>query len=169
MPGGVYVEENNKYKIDCTNAIWSTDQIHFDYVATHSLLSDVDFVIETEDIIYLVEYKNSNLPYAANPDAFQPNTQKKVEKIARKYYDSLHYLKMHDSHKPVKYIYVVDYPNAGQTDRMLLRDKITDLLPFQLQIGSPIKLISGFDVLSIDEWNAHSEYSRFPLIPVQAT
>jgi hypothetical protein len=164
MPGGIYTEENGVYQIDCTNAVWSTDQIHTDYQATHhNILSDVDFVIEVEDFIYLVEYKNANIPNADNPEGFKPLTDKHWNKIARKYYDSLHYLNVHSKHKPIKYIYVVEeYPMVGRTERLLLRDKITDWLPFTLQRDKPAKSISGIEVLSIAEWTAHSEYSKYP-------
>lgn len=60
-----YTEENGQYSIDCTAALWSTDEIHKYYQdAAHTygiigFLCDVDFVIETQSHILLVEY---NLP-----------------------------------------------------------------------------------------------------------
>ena len=37
-----------------------------------AFLKDTDFVIESNTTIYLVEYKNANIPGAANPEAFRP-------------------------------------------------------------------------------------------------
>ena len=62
-----YTEENGQYFIDCTTALWSTDEIHKCYQdAAHTygiigFLCDVDFVIETQSHILLVEYKNVRL------------------------------------------------------------------------------------------------------------
>ena len=33
MESKTYIEENNYYKIDCTDAVWSTDRIHDDFRA----------------------------------------------------------------------------------------------------------------------------------------
>ena len=74
----IYIEENGYYSIDCTAAVWSTNCIHDYYQdAGHKygeigFLKDTDFVIESDKAIYLVEYKNANVPGAAKPDAFQP-------------------------------------------------------------------------------------------------
>ena len=53
----IYVEENGKYCIDCTKAMWSTAQIHEVYKADGNFLSDVDFVIETIEKIIIVKYR----------------------------------------------------------------------------------------------------------------
>ena len=57
----ILVEENGYYYIDCSKAIWSTDEINSVYKKAKLHLNDVDFVIETEDILILVEYKNANI------------------------------------------------------------------------------------------------------------
>ena len=75
-----YAEENGIYSINCTEAVWSTDQIHAYYQdAEHKygeigFLKDTDFVIESNTTIYFVEYKNANIPGAANPEAFRPES-----------------------------------------------------------------------------------------------
>lgn len=68
----ILVEENNLYELDCTAALWATDQIHEEYHRAKTNLKDADFLIETEEQMLLVEYKNSNVPNAANPGAFDP-------------------------------------------------------------------------------------------------
>lgn len=69
--------------------------------------------------------------------------------------------------KPVRYVYIVEYPNAGVTDRKMHRNAIADKLPFKMQQGKQRKLIDVFEVLSISEWNGHAEYAAFPLTPVR--
>lgn len=169
MAGGIYMEEKGHYQIDCRAALWSTDKIHADYHSIGlSILSDADFVAETEDSIYLIEYKNSNVPEAvAHHAVFDPAKPKYIDKVTRKFYDSLHYLAVRKKEKPLKYIFIVEYPHAGATDRKMLRNKISTHLPFALQKDQEKKLIDDFQVLSISEWNEHEEYSIFPLTPVQ--
>ena len=84
-------EENGVYQIDCTNAVWATDAIHQDYHDAGLHIHDVDFLIENEDTIFLIEYKNANIPGAASPNSFQPASDQKVNNVVRKYFDSLHY------------------------------------------------------------------------------
>ena len=166
MNPSIFTEENGVYQIDCSAAIWATDQISSLYHAEGTFLSDVDFAIETPDHLLLVEYKNASISGAVNPQAFQPSSAKSVDKIARKFYDSLHYLQMEEKCKPVKYVYVVEYPNAGKTDRKMLRNLIAARLPFKMQKGKKGRLIEDFEVLSISEWNSHTKYGIFPLSPV---
>ena len=166
VEGDVFIEENGVYQIDCTQAIWATDQVYSQYHIAGTFLCDVDFIAETEKYIYLIEYKNANIPNAVNPSGFNPSAQGKIDSIARKFYDSLHYLAMKKKNKPVRYIYIVEYPNAGLTERKLLRDRIVDRLPFKLQKGQPKAIIDAFDVVSIVEWNKHGDYSIFPLTHV---
>lgn len=93
-----YTEENGQYSIDCTTALWSTDEIHKCYQdASHTygiigFLCDVDFVIETQSHILLVEYKNASIPGAAHPERFNPSSENKLENVAKKFYDSSHWL-----------------------------------------------------------------------------
>lgn len=166
----IFIEENNIYQLDCTAAVWASDQIHAEFHAACTILSDAEFAVETNEFIYLIEYKNANIPNAVKPNAFNPSESKSVDKLARKFYDSLHYLKIIDKEKPVKYVYIVEYPKAGETKRKMLRNKIKERLPFNLQKGKSKKNIEDFDVVSIDEWNQHLEYSLFPMtkIPMEA-
>ena len=62
----VFTEENGYYEIDCRKAVWATDEHHklyHDHTAT--MLSDVDWIIETRDKVLFVEYKNGNV-YSSN-------------------------------------------------------------------------------------------------------
>ena len=53
----IFVEENGVYGIDCTDAVWASDQMHGDYYEAGLHINDVDFVIENSTEILLVEYK----------------------------------------------------------------------------------------------------------------
>ncbi|MCD8118648.1 MAG: hypothetical protein LUE29_04065 [Lachnospiraceae bacterium] len=162
----IYREENNIYEFDFSTAVWSTDRIHEIYQSNGvKLLSDVDFAVETENEILLVEYKNANIPGAVNPGQFDPANQKMENKIAYKFYDSWIYLRAIEKRKPIAYVYILEYPNGDVVTRKRVRNQITDLLPFQLQKIPEMKekMITDFEVLSIDEWNQHKKYGAFPI------
>lgn len=161
----IFIEENGAYSIDCTNAVWATDKIHEDYHNARLHINDVDFLIENSTHILMVEYKNACLANAANPEAFHPMADKKVSIVTRKFYDSLHYLRLLDKSKPVQYVYILEYPNGDVTTRKRLRNKLKAELPFTLQnnIGNGKRLIDQVDVLSIEEWNADSNYGNYPI------
>lgn len=168
----VYTEENGQYILDCTAALWSTNSIHGYYQdSAHTygnigFLCDVDFVIETETNILLVEYKNANIPGAAHPEAFKPEKENKLQSVANKFFDSLHWLYLAGKDKPKKYIYVLEYPNGNSTSRLMVRNKLQNYLPFKLQSAlsnSNVKLIDEVRVVNIEEWNTDEELSRYPL------
>lgn len=43
---------------------------------SRTFLKDVDFIVEKKDKILFVEYKNSNIPNASNPEAFEEKIKK---------------------------------------------------------------------------------------------
>lgn len=169
----VYIEENGVYMLDCTAAIWSTDQIHEHYAqcVSGSFLNDVDFVIETNEYLLLVEYKSANIPGAAHPEKFRPERDEKLENVAKKYYDSLHYLFLAGKNKPKQFIYVVEYPKGDSTSRKMLRNKLKDRLPFKMQtaISESRRMIEDVQVLNIQEWNADELFGHFPISLVGGT
>lgn len=86
----------------------------------------------------------------------------------RKFYDSLHYLKLLGKTKPVQYVYVLEYPKGDANTRKKLRNRMKGALPFALQekIDNGIKLIDKIEILSIAEWNADENYGIYPIYPV---
>lgn len=171
----IYVEENKQYTLDCTAAIWSTDRIHEYYqdpshiYGNLGFLCDVDFVIETETNILLVEYKNANVPGAAHPEAFKPASGNKLQNVANKFFDSLHFLHLAGKDKPKKYIYVLEYPTGNLTSRLMVRNELQNRLPFKLQralSNSDRRLIEEVRVVNIEEWNADEELGKYPFLPV---
>lgn len=167
----IFVEENGVYQIDCSKAIWATDQIHEVYHQAGVHLKDSDFLVEDEERLYLIEYKNANISNAEKPDAFKPEEDKMLNKVVQKFYDSLHYLYLVDKKKPIEYIYILEYPNGDVVTRKRLRNKMKQRLPFELQnsIGEGKRLIEKVDVVSIEEWNGHEKYGEFPLVEIQTS
>lgn len=161
----IFTEENNVYCVDCTDALWATDKIHDAYQQTAGSLNDVDFVIETEEKIIMMEYKNASISGAVHPERFQPATDKEINNVVKKFYDSLHYLTLLRKEKPKDFIYVLEYPNGDSVSRKMLRNRLKEKLPFQLQesVSKGIKLIDKVEVFSIDEWNQSAEYGAFPI------
>ncbi len=165
----IYTEENQAFQFDFSAAMWASDKLHELYSKNGvGILSDVDFIAETKDSILLVEYKNANIPNAAHPEQFRPFDQRRENKIAFKFYDSWMYLSAIGKEKPVKYVYVLEYPNGDTVMRKRIGNRIAELLPFRLQQQPEIKaeMIHDFEVLSIEEWNKHELYSLFPISPV---
>ena len=174
---GILTEEKGHYYLDCAKAVWASDEIHELYhrCGLPHLLSDADFVAETESSILLIEYKNANVTEAIihrdRTASFDPFQKDKFDKIVKKFYDSLHYLHLMGKTKPVHYIYVLEYPKGDTVTRKLLRNKLKDRLPFRMQsaLATGIKLIESFHVLSISEWNSHEIFGRYPLLPCSQT
>ena len=56
----IYQDENRQYQFDFSSALWATDHLHGIYSQNKvGILSDVDFIAETEDSVLLIEYKNA--------------------------------------------------------------------------------------------------------------
>lgn len=166
----VFVEENGVYQIDCTKAIWATDAVHEIYRANKVGLKDIDFIIEQEDNILMLEYKNAAIGRAVEHGSnFNPNAEKIINNIPEKYFDTLHYLNLLGKTKRRHYVWVLEYPQGSSVTRKMLRNKIMKQLPFQLQtsLSDKVKLIESFDVLSIAEWN--EKYTQYPINKVETT
>lgn len=155
----VFVEENKNYKIDCSKAL-NLIEVHGYYSKLGGLLCDVDAVIELEDEVLFLEYKNSNIPEASNPKSFDNKltTDKHYREIARKYYDSILYMNSIDEikDKTFKYYYILESARADSVIRNRLTGKIKRKLPFEIQKELPRlskTLIDDFRILSIKEWN----------------
>ena len=108
------IEENGQYAFNCQKALWATDALHQAYHAAglHSL-KDVDFLIESDQALLMVEYKNASIPGAAHPEAFDPMRVRMVNRLVHKFYDSLPYLALLNKTKPRQYIIVIEYPHSG--------------------------------------------------------
>lgn len=168
----IFQEENGFYEIDCTKAVWATNEIHALYQqAGFYIIKDVDFVIETLDKILLVEYKNASIPGASAPDAFNPHSDSTFQTLVRKFYDSFHYLRLKGkgTGKAIQYICVIEYPKGNSVTRKKLRKRLKSQLPFELPsiCGSKESMIEAVDVVSIDEWNANEFYGAYPIRAIE--
>ncbi len=162
----IFIEENNIYQIDFSRALWATDKLNEIYDNAKTILSDVDFVAETEEDILFVEYKNSSVANAAKPEAFQPKEEKSINKVVRKFYDSSIYINSVLVNKSKVYVYILETPKADSFLRGAVRSKLKTKLPFMLQVQNDFqnKLIDDVKVVSISEWNA--KYPQFPLTKI---
>ena len=119
----ILVEENGVYGLDCSKAVWATNEIHEKYHKAGLHLSDADFVIETEDELIMIEYKNASIPDAEKPEVFNPLEDKKVNGVLRKYYDTLHYLTLIQKNRPKRFVYIVETLNDVLVMRKRLRNR----------------------------------------------
>lgn len=165
----IFTEENGCYYIDCSKAVWATDEINSQYHTAKCFLSDVDWIVETDEKLILVEYKNANVEGARHPEAFEPKGENTLNKVTKKFYDSLHYLALREKEKPKDFVYILEYPNGDSSSRKMIRNRLKTKLPFELQknISEDRKLIEKVEVLSIEEWNADEQYGVFPVRPCE--
>lgn len=164
----IFKEENGFYCIDCTKAVWATDKLNSIYHEAKIQLKDVDFIIESEEFLILVEYKNANVSGAEHPEAFNPKDDKYFNTVIQKYYDSLPYLILLNNPKPRHYIYVVEWVKSDSVARKRLRERLKNALPFRLQenLSDTIRIIDDVNVLSIKEWNEHPIYKNYPIYQI---
>lgn len=55
----IFTEENGLYQIDCSKAVWATDELNYQYHAANCMLSDVDWVVETNKRLQILNMVNS--------------------------------------------------------------------------------------------------------------
>lgn len=162
----IFRDENNTCEIDFSKAAWATDKLNGVFqTAKTSILHDVDFVVETDDEIMLIEYKNANFANAVHPDAFNPQNDKKLNNVVLKYYDSQYFLHacQRGMNRKKRYIYILECLKGDAVLRKRVRELLAARLPFRLQEHADVKnrMIDFVDVVSIDEWN--ERYTQFPL------
>jgi len=146
-------------------------------------LSDVDWIGETEEVIYLIEFKNPSFAHSDNNckckgcDCIpckdesslcvkcgksvvkkaikRDNYFEFLEKSCKKYYGGTFYLLAIGKNKPIKYYCVVNHALADRTWRDRATAAVKKRLPFVLQETESvsIRLIEDFKVVSIEEWN----------------
>ncbi|MGG1517873.1 hypothetical protein ABE504_20825 [Paenibacillus oryzisoli] len=166
----VFIEENGQFQFDFSAALWATDQLNSQYTKISSVLSDVDFIAETDTEILLIEYKNTDVENAADPGAFVQKLRedKHYISMAMKFYGGLLYLLALKHTKPFCYIYILECATAGSTERLRIKTKIGSKLPFELQKEPEFnqQLIKRFEILSISEWNNNPAYRQFPIAAI---
>lgn len=162
----ILIEENGKYQFDFSmlDYVWEMHDI-----VSHTTLSDVDFITETEIEVLFIEYKNANIENAVSPDALLKKIKHEsfYHKIARKFYDSLLLFwacKGNEKELPIVYVLIIEHPLLDKKLRRQLKLKIEKQLPFQLNSDQITReIISRFEVVDLMEWKNH-----FPQIEIQA-
>ena len=57
----IFQDENHTCEFNFTKAQWAIDGLHNIYGQAKAGLSDVDYLVETEKEILLIEYKNADI------------------------------------------------------------------------------------------------------------
>lgn len=160
----IFTDEKQTCQIDFANAVWATDQLNnIFHDVKDSILSDVDFIVEGANSIFFIEVKNPNFRGVDNPKAFKPLDSDLIRVLAKKYFDSFHYVRGlgKTSNKQKIYICIIETKNSDSVTRKSLRNRLRDRLPFKLQKIFSEKMIDDVKVLSFDEWN--DNFPQFPL------
>jgi len=163
----VYLEENELYQIDLRTAIWSKGDLHDLYKCIGHILSDVDFIAETENAVFLIEYKNTEVENARDHKSFAEKMANGVliDNMVKKYYGSAFYILACEKKKPIHFIAVIESKLMEDSFmRRRIEASIKRRLPFDLQKNQGIlsNLIVDFKILSISEWN-----KQYPMFPIQ--
>ena len=169
----IFLDEHGRFQIDFSQAIWATDKVHNIFCTLKDkILNDVDFVVEDEYNLFFIEYKNSNVKTEGESKKFNPIDGEGLRKVARKYYDSLNFIKTTGKgyQKKKIYIYILETKHKERRNNELRKyayNRLKDRLPFKFKNKSESQgiimtetMIDVLKVLSIKEWN--EEYKRFP-------
>lgn len=163
----ILLEENGKYQFDFTalEYVWEMHDL-----TTKIMLSDVDFITETDKEVLFIEYKNANIEGAVSPDTMLKKIKHGsfYQNIARKFYDSLLLFwacKGNEKEFPIVYVLIIEHPILDKKLRRQLKLKIANQLPFKLQSDKVAReIISSFEVYDLEEWRAH--YPQINITPV---
>lgn len=161
MDKQIFIEENQQFKIETYKDV---KFIELNPIYSKTILSDVDLIIIDGDSTIFMEYKNSNIPGASNPESLNKKikTDEHYIKIARKYYDSLIYISnCEKSNSSKKYYYILETEKMDSPLRKMIATKIKKKLPFGIEENQGViyPLINDFHIISIKEWNElFSEY-----------
>lgn len=167
MENKVLIDENKQYKFDFSDLEYVLE-IH--NLISNVMLSDVDFITETNNEVLFIEYKNAGIKGASNPDAMLKKTKHEdfYKRIARKYYDSLLMFwacKGNEKELPIVYVLLIEHPLIDKKLRKILEMKIGKQLPIKLK-GEKIlrEVLSNFKVYNLEEWR--SSFPQIKITPV---
>ncbi len=152
------------YQIDCSKAIYASNGMRDYYqqdVFAKYQLSDVDWVIEDDDYIYLVEYKNSNVN-----NAIDMKIEKKIDSLSKKFHHSLLFLFAIGTTKQVKCIAILDSQKDDARARQEVRNQLIQRLPMRMKriLPKEEKVIVDVIVYSIADWNNNPDYGgKYPI------
>lgn len=161
-------DENGRVQFDFSNAI--------DVFEPHELasmyseyISDVDFVIEEEQRIVCLEYKNASVKDAANAEAFQRKLagEEFWKRVAKKFYGTIFLVwacNKNRAEKPIEYVLLIE-TNPSMDDALKKRfaAKMMRQLPFKYGSRAEIrrKIIDRFEIVDLKEWSV--KYPQYPV------
>lgn len=170
----VLYDENKKMQFDFSDALavfepHALASMHSDYI------SDVDFVIEEEQRIICLEYKNANIQNAANPGALQKKLSGEEfwKKMAKKFYGTLFLIwacNRNPAEKCIQYVLLIEVnPSMDNALKKRFTAKMLKQLPFDYngRIEIKRKIIDKFMIMDLQEWRA--AYPRYQVNNVKAT
>lgn len=131
----IFYDENKNYSFDFTDAVQVFEPHELAQKTT--ILADVDFVLDTNSKIILLEYKNAGGKQVSRPEVFRQKISgsKFYENISKKFYSTLFILwacNKNDKEKDIDYILLIEHPEIDGKIRKKLRNKIIKQLPFGL-------------------------------------
>jgi hypothetical protein len=164
MKNKVLVDENKRYEFDFSASEYVLEMHD---LTNNIMLSDVDFITETDKEVLFIEYKNASIEGAVNPNGMLAKIKGEdfYKKIARKYYDSLLLFwacKGNEKELPITYVLLIEHPIIDKKLRKQLKLKIANQLPFKLKEKQiQREVISNFEVYNLEEWK-----EKFPQIKI---
>jgi len=166
----IFTDENETWQFDFSSAIWATNRLHEIFQCVKDgVLCDVDFVVEDEYNLYFIECKNSNFAGVTRPNEHDPLAPEILRTVARKYFNSLQYIKAigKNGNKRKIYIYVLEAKNEDRYLRKFVKNRLQSRLPFKLQQQTTIKeqMITELQVINLSEWN--EKYKKFPAVKLK--
>lgn len=130
-------------------------------------LSFVDFIVETDSMVYFIEIKNPDNPKAPskNRDEYLEKLKKSVfpNAVVKKFSDTLlAQLAMGYSFpKPVQYIFILEFSAFSSYERQILFDKVNNRLPVGLnhRAFTNVAVVKSFKLLTIAQFK--EQYQDF--------
>ena len=169
----IFLDEHGRFQIDFSQAIWATNKLHNIFATLKdNILNDVDFVVEDDYNIFFIEYKNSNVKVSGESGKFNPISGEGLRVVARKYYDSLNFIRALGKgfNKNKIYVYILETKRNKRNNDELKKyayNRLKDRLPFKFKTRSEAQgilmtetMIDDLKILSIKDWN--EQYQQFP-------
>lgn len=136
-------------------------------VVNYAGLSFVDFIVETDSLVYFIEIKNPDNPKAPskNRDEYLARLQDTIfpNAVVKKFSDTLlAQLAMGRSfQKPVQYIFILEFGAFSSYERQRLFDKVNHRLPVGLnhKVFTNVALVKNFKLLTIAQFE--EQYQEF--------
>ena len=160
---GIYRDESETFEINLSAACWSMgEELRDKFQAAGNLLNGVDWIVETDDALILIEFKD----YSGRGMKIDNKLEGYLQKITRKYYFSAYYLYARGKRKVMDYVLIAEGSNIDDLVKYTIKASIHKRLPFVLQENPEIsdKLIEYFEMYSVSEWN--EKYPMFPLAKI---